>query len=162
MKGMFSADDAIGGNIVAHGCHFRVQFKTTGFSANNSLKRKGIIVDAPDLPPEDCEFYITASGLADTEKVSLEEIDQDDAPGPHSDLEIESLYEDREPEGSSPAIPITNISGIGKTSAKSLQDQGVSTIAELLDSDAKELAETSGLSEKMIHKWMASAKTLLS
>ncbi|MFW9930228.1 MAG: DNA repair and recombination protein RadA, partial [Candidatus Thorarchaeota archaeon] len=26
MMGMFSADDAIGGNIVAHGCHFRVMF----------------------------------------------------------------------------------------------------------------------------------------
>ncbi|MBN1216773.1 MAG: DNA repair and recombination protein RadA, partial [Candidatus Lokiarchaeota archaeon] len=26
MMGMFSSDDAIGGNIVAHGCHFRVMF----------------------------------------------------------------------------------------------------------------------------------------
>jgi len=33
MMGMFSADDAIGGNIVAHGCHFRVMFKTKGFSS---------------------------------------------------------------------------------------------------------------------------------
>ncbi|MHA1274627.1 MAG: DNA repair and recombination protein RadA [Promethearchaeota archaeon] len=28
MVGMFAGDDAIGGNIVAHGCHFRVMFKT--------------------------------------------------------------------------------------------------------------------------------------
>ena len=39
MKGTFSANDAIGGNIVAHGCHYRVQFKTSGFSANASLER---------------------------------------------------------------------------------------------------------------------------
>ena len=53
MMGMFSSNDAIGGNIVAHGCHFRIMFKTKGFSSNNSLKRRAIIVDAPDLPPEE-------------------------------------------------------------------------------------------------------------
>ena len=56
MKGTFSANDAIGGNIVAHGCHFRIQFKTSGFSANSSLERTATIVDAPDLAPESCQF----------------------------------------------------------------------------------------------------------
>ena len=69
MMGMFSADDAIGGNIVAHGCHFRVMFKTKGFSSNNSLQRRAVIVDAPDLPPEECVFFITSIGLSDTDKV---------------------------------------------------------------------------------------------
>lgn len=69
MKGMFSGDDAIGGNIVAHGCHFRLQFKAKGFQANSSLERKGIIVDAPDLPPEEISFYITEAGISDTETV---------------------------------------------------------------------------------------------
>ncbi|MCF2139959.1 MAG: hypothetical protein K9W44_07890 [Candidatus Lokiarchaeota archaeon] len=69
MKGTFSADDAIGGNIVAHGCHFRIQFKTKGFSANQSLERTAIIVDAPDLPPESCSFFITEAGISDSETV---------------------------------------------------------------------------------------------
>ncbi len=69
MKGSFSANDAIGGNIVAHGCHFRIQFKTKGFSANNSLLRTGTIVDAPDLPPESAEFYITEAGISDDETI---------------------------------------------------------------------------------------------
>ncbi len=69
MKGTYSANDAIGGNIVAHGCHFRIQFKTKGFSANTSLERTAIIVDAPDLPPEVASFFITEAGISDTEKV---------------------------------------------------------------------------------------------
>ena len=77
MMGMFSADDAIGGNIVAHGCHFRVMFKTKGFSSNNSLKRRAIIVDAPDLPPEECEFYITNAGVADSEEIDCTTIDNE-------------------------------------------------------------------------------------
>lgn len=69
MKGMFAADDAIGGNIVAHGCHFRLQFKAKGFQANSSLERTGIIVDAPDLAPEEAHFFITEAGIADTETI---------------------------------------------------------------------------------------------
>jgi DNA repair protein RadA len=71
MMGMFSSNDAIGGNIVAHGCHFRIMFKTKGFSSNNSLKRRAIIVDAPDLPPEEAEFFITGLGVADTDQVDI-------------------------------------------------------------------------------------------
>ncbi|HMB65826.1 MAG TPA: DNA repair and recombination protein RadA [Patescibacteria group bacterium] len=74
MKGHYSSNDAIGGNIVAHGCHFRVQFKTKGFSANSSLQRRAIIVDAPDLPPEECEFYITEAGVADDTDIKYPEI----------------------------------------------------------------------------------------
>ena len=33
--------------------------------------RRAIIVDAPDLPPEECEFYITSAGIADTDKVEI-------------------------------------------------------------------------------------------
>lgn len=70
MKGTFSSNDAIGGNIVAHGCHFRIQFKTKGFSANQSLERTATIVDAPDLPPESCSFFITEAGVSDSETVT--------------------------------------------------------------------------------------------
>ncbi len=69
MKGIYSADDAIGGNIVAHGCHFRIQFKAKGFQANSSLERTAIIVDAPDLAPEEVCFFITEAGIADTENI---------------------------------------------------------------------------------------------
>ncbi|OLS14531.1 MAG: hypothetical protein RBG13Loki_1843, partial [Promethearchaeota archaeon CR_4] len=62
-------DDAIGGNIVAHGCHFRLQFQAKGFQKNQSLERKATIVDAPDLPPEDCAFFITEAGIVDSEEV---------------------------------------------------------------------------------------------
>jgi DNA repair protein RadA len=70
MKGSYSANDAIGGNIVAHGCHFRIQFKTKGFSANTSLERTAIIVDAPDLAPETTSFFITEAGISDDEKIT--------------------------------------------------------------------------------------------
>jgi DNA repair protein RadA len=66
----FAQDDAIGGNIVAHGCHFRLQFQAKGFQKNQSLERKATIVDAPDLPPEDCAFFITEAGIADSEEVT--------------------------------------------------------------------------------------------
>ena len=89
MMGMFSTDDAIGGNIVAHGCHFRIMFKTKGFSSNNSLKRRAVIVDAPDLPPDECEFYITAAGIADTDSVELLETKG-------LEFEVETLYEEQE------------------------------------------------------------------
>jgi RecA/RadA recombinase len=69
MKGTFSANDAIGGNIVAHGCHYRVQFKTSGFSANASLERTATIVDAPDVPPNSATFWITEAGISDSETV---------------------------------------------------------------------------------------------
>jgi DNA repair protein RadA len=70
MKGVFSGNDAIGGNIVAHGCHFRIQFKAKGFSANSSLERKAVIVDAPDLAPEEASFFITEAGICDTEEIT--------------------------------------------------------------------------------------------
>lgn len=76
MKGHYSADDAIGGNIVAHGCHFRMQFKSRGFSANSSLEREAIIVDAPDLPPESAKFFITEAGISDTEEIDYPEIEK--------------------------------------------------------------------------------------
>ena len=59
-------------------------FKTKGFSSNNSLKRRATIVDAPDLPPEEAEFFITSVGIADTEKGEIPE-----AKG--LDFEVETL-----------------------------------------------------------------------
>jgi hypothetical protein len=36
---------------------------------SQGLERKATIVDAPDLPPEDCQFFITEAGVADSGKV---------------------------------------------------------------------------------------------
>jgi len=153
MMGLFSADDAIGGNIVAHGCHFRVMFKTKGFSANNSLKRRAVIVDAPDLAPEEAEFFITSVGIADTDIVEI--------PGAKGlDFEIETLYEEDSatPEG----IPLTNIKGIGKGTAENLQANGISSIDDLIKADPEELsARVSGISSKAVIDWQKNAKILL-
>ncbi|GAB4308579.1 MAG: DNA repair and recombination protein RadA [Promethearchaeota archaeon] len=75
MKGVYASEEAIGGNIVAHGCHFRVMFHAKGFQRNQSLERTATIVDAPDLPPDDCKFFITEAGVADDEKVVYPAVD---------------------------------------------------------------------------------------
>ncbi|TXT53320.1 MAG: DNA repair and recombination protein RadA (modular protein) [Promethearchaeota archaeon] len=162
MKGMFSADDAIGGNIVAHGCHFRIQFKTKGFSANSSLKRQAVIVDAPDLPPEECEFYITSAGVADSEEVEFPE-------GQNLNFDIETIYEENDQgddEELDDKIPengngkqLTDIKGIGKGTLENLKKYGIKSIEDLLDADPKELsAKISGISNSMILEWQNQAK----
>jgi DNA repair protein RadA len=78
MKGVYTTQDAIGGNIVAHGCHFRIQFKTKGFSMNQSLERTAVIVDSVDLAPNEAVFFITEAGIADTEEVQYEIEDPED------------------------------------------------------------------------------------
>jgi len=162
MMGMFAADDAIGGNIVAHGCHFRIMFKTKGFSSNNSLKRRAVIVDAPDLPPEECEFFITSSGIADTEKIELsEEIDI-------SGFEIESLYEETKNSGDSEdqgglQEDLTIVKGIGKGTAENLIECGIETIEQLINSNPEDLSsKISGVSAKRVLEWQENAKALSS
>jgi len=156
MMGMFSSNDAIGGNIVAHGCHFRVMFKTKGFSANSSLKRRAIIVDAPDLPPEECEFFITSAGVSDTEKVEL----------PKSkglDFEVETLYEEsNNSEDTGKEVPLVSIKGVGKGTVENLNTHGINTISELLEANPDDLsAKISGASSKTVLEWQTNAKTLV-
>ena len=152
MMGMYSGNDAIGGNIMAHGCHFRVMFKTKGFSSNSSLKRRAVIVDAPDLPPNECEFFITAAGVADTEKIEI--------PDEKSlDFVVETLYE--ESEGVS-SVSLTSVKGIGKGTAESLETEGITTVEELLDANPENLSsKISGISQKKVSEWQSNAKTLL-
>ena len=164
MMGMFSTNDAIGGNIVAHGCHFRVMFKTKGFSSNNSLKRRAVIVDAPDLPPEECEFYITSAGIADTDKVEIPE-------SPGLEFEVETLYEENEEKSSkensnsktiSEDVSLVSVKGIGKGTAEGLEALGIISINELVDADPDDLsAKLSGASSSKVLEWQKSAKGLL-
>ena len=164
MMGMFSANDAIGGNIVAHGCHFRVMFKTKGFSSNNSLKRRAVIVDAPDLPPEEAEFYITSVGIADTEKGDVPETKG-------LDFEVETLFEEEgevQEDGittdatDSEEYTLIDVKGIGDGTAKNLAKNGIVSVEDLLNTDPETIAsKISGISSKMINEWQVNAKTLL-
>jgi DNA repair protein RadA len=157
MKGMFSSNDAIGGNIVAHGCHFRVMFKTKGFSSNSSLKRRGIIVDAPDLPPEECEFFITSHGIADTEEIEIPDSDE-------FDFEIEDMYEEeehQEEDGENGAFDLTEIKGIGKGTAENLKQLGINSLDDLLDASPDDLSDkVNGASEKTVQEWQKLAKEI--
>ncbi|MEX2756465.1 MAG: DNA repair and recombination protein RadA [Candidatus Sigynarchaeota archaeon] len=69
MMGQFAYEDAVGGNIVSHGCHFRYRVKAKGFSYNEGLARYITVVDSVDLAPGTAEFYITEAGIADQEKI---------------------------------------------------------------------------------------------
>ena len=162
LMGMFSGNDAIGGNIVAHGCHFRVMFKTKGFSSNNSLKRRAIIVDAPDLPPEEAEFYITSVGIADTEKGEIPEAKS-------LDFEVETLFEEENnteesqtSEGIGVEHSLVEVKGIGDGTAKNLVKSGITSVADLINSDPETLAsKISGVSSKKVVEWQTDAKILL-
>ena len=138
-------------------------FKTKGFSANNSLKRRAVIVDAPDLPPEECEFFITGAGVADTEKVDLPE-------SSGLDFKIETLYEDDgnqesdEVSGqqSNDGVPLIKVKGIGKGTVENLNTQGIKTVSDLLAADPEELsASISGASIKTVNEWQNNAKALM-
>lgn len=140
IKGMFSGIDAIGGNIVAHGCHVRVMFKTKGFASNNSLERKAIIVDAPDLPPEDCQFFITPAGIADTEKIDL--VSQGKI--------IESMFLAGNDEFS-----LEEIRGIGKNTMQKLEELGITTTEQLRSRNPVDLAkDLPGISGQKVKEWI--------
>jgi len=130
-------------------------FKTKGFSSNNSLKRRAIIVDAPDLPPEECEFFITSAGVADTEKVDLPE-------SKGLDLKVEALFEENGKVSSGEEVPLDIVKGIGKGSAENLKAQGINSISDLLDANPDSLsAKISGASSKTILAWQTNAKALV-
>ena len=127
-------------------------FKTKGFSSNSSLKRRAVIVDAPDLPPNECEFFITSAGIADTEKVEIP-----DEKG--LEFEVETLYEES---GDTANIVITNVKGIGKGTAESLETEGITTVDDLLNADPEDLSsKISGISPKKVSEWQTNAKTLV-
>ena len=142
-------------------------FKTKGFSSNNSLKRRAIIVDAPDLPPEEAEFYITSVGIADTEKGDVSDTK-------NLDLEVETLYEEEEvdeeaEEGASDSedpvngLSLVEVKGIGNGMANNLANNGVTSVKDLINSDPEDIAsKISGVSSKMVVEWQKNANALLS
>ena len=122
-------------------------------------------MDAPDLPPEECEFFITSAGVADTEKAEVSKTRS-------LDFEVETLFEDEEEiqEGentntadNSEEFALIDVKGIGDGTAKNLTKNGISSVEDLLNSDPENLAtKISGISSKMITEWQTNAKALLS
>ena len=116
------------------------------------MKRRAVIVDAPDLPPNECEFFITAAGIADTEKVEI--------PNEKGlDFEVETLYEES---GNTTSIVLTSVKGIGKGTAESLETEGINTVEELLEADPENLSsKISGISPNKVSECQSSAIILL-
>ena len=129
--------------------------KTKGFSSNNSLKRRAVIVDAPDLPPEECEFFITAAGVADTDKVDIP-----DAPG--LDFKVEKLYEEEDSSSEDPNSMLISVKGIGKGTVEGLSALGITSINDLVNADPSDLSsKLSGASSKTVLDWQKNAKGLI-
>ena len=117
------------------------------------MKRRAVIVDAPDLPPNECEFFITAAGIADTEQIEI--------PDEKSlDFKVETLYEESAEE--EPSIALTTVKGIGKGTAESLETEGIITVEDLLGADPENLSsKISGISPKKVNEWQNNAKALI-
>ncbi len=114
-----------------------------------------MIVDAPDLPPEECEFFITSAGVADTEKVEVSE-------SKGLDFKVETLFEGGKTDDKTSEIPLVTVKGIGKGSAENLKAQGVKSISDLLEANPDTLsAKISGASSKTILEWQTNAKALV-
>ena len=123
-------------------------------------------MDAPDLPPEEAEFYITSVGIADTEKGEVPE-----AQG--LDFEVETLYEEEKEEvkaedsensdNGNGEHSLIDVKGIGAGSAKNLIKVGIDSVEGLVSSDPEQVAsKITGVSSKMVLEWQTSAKALLS
>ncbi len=69
MAGQVAYEDAVGGNIVSHGCHFRYRLRAKGASYNETLERFITVVDSVDLAPGTATFCITEAGIADDPKI---------------------------------------------------------------------------------------------
>jgi DNA repair protein RadA len=145
MKGPFTSQEAIGGNIVAHGCHIRLQFKYTGFAANTSLERQGTIVDAPDLPPETASFFITEAGISDTETVLYEQPPADDeaseevvfqsADQINSSSNLVEIPDEILPETVEKVEPSESRENKGKTKSKSKVKPTKKSLEDMIESD---------------------------
>ena len=118
-----------------------------------------MIVDAPDLPPNECEFFITAAGVADTEKVEIP-----DEKG--LEFEVETLYEEAEEaeeleKSGESDVGLLDVKGIGKSTVESLNALGISSVPDLLKADPDDLSsKLSGASSNKILEWQNSAKKL--
>ena len=54
--------------------------------------------------------------------------------------------------------PVDSVSGIGPAYAKRLNEAGVESVADLLEADAAEVADETGISEKRVRGWQDAAE----
>ena len=120
-------------------------------------------MDAPDLPSEEAEFYITSEGIADTEKGEVPEVQG-------LNFEVETLFEEEhnfEESQTSERISgehsLVEVKGIGDGTVKNLVRSGINSVEDLIKSDPESLAsKISGVSSKKVVEWQSEAKVLLS
>ena len=112
------------------------------------------------MPPEECEFFITSVGIADTDKIELPKKDG-------IKFEVENLYEengevDQSESLSESKVPLTSVKGIGKGFADNLKSKGINDVTALIGADPEELAsQISGISSKKVIEMQDSAKKLV-
>jgi predicted flap endonuclease-1-like 5' DNA nuclease len=107
-------------------------------------------------PPEECEFFITNAGVADTEEVEIPEAEG-------LDFELEEISQDKpdlESEVSTNGKELTDIKGIGSGTAENLKAEGINTVDDLLKANPKTISsKISGISDSMVEDWQKSAQT---
>ena len=77
-----------------------------------------------------------------------------EAAGPTSETPDDAASDD---DGGA-AVPVEEVSGIGPAYAERLGEAGVESVADLLDADPEELADSTDISEKRIGRWQDRAE----
>jgi predicted flap endonuclease-1-like 5' DNA nuclease len=114
----------------------------------------GSLAEEPDEPEEAAEPAEAAGPAPDDPGIDADETDV--ATGADDAAEADDATGSDAGEES-----VRVISGIGQAYGKRLSDAGVETVADLVDADAAELADESGISERRIATWQQSARNRL-
>lgn len=132
--------------------------------------------DEPETAAEPAEAAGAPSAEADEPDepeaaAGTDEPEESDEPGTAAEAteldEAEEAEEADEPEGTGESEgtageeSVRAINGIGQAYGKRLSDAGVETVADLVDADAADLADESGISERRIAGWQQSASNRL-
>lgn len=73
----------------------------------------------------------------------------------------ETLKVKEEPLESKLLMKLTDIKGIGPKGAGKLKATGINTVMDLAASSAKDLSQKTGISEKIVSKWIEQAKEII-
>jgi len=107
-------------------------------------------------PPSEPTEPATADESAATETTGAE---TEPSAAETESAEDEEEAADATVEQTGPAAePVDTIKGVGPSYAAALDDAGVETVGDLVDADADELADATGLSAKRIGRWIDQAE----
>lgn len=109
--------------------------------------------EPPDGTPDGDDAVAAAAEPAEAAGPTTQ-VDDEDDPAAGTD---DDLGADAPPEGDA-IDDLTTVNGIGPAYAKRLQDAGVESVAELADGDVAALAESTGVSEKRVQRWVDAAR----